>query len=333
MGNAQKKGTTLLRVENSPLVMLAPMAGITDLPFRQIVQGYGVDLVVSEMVASHDMVNARPGSRERAELGLDQSATAVQLAGRDPFWIAEAARIVEGNGAQVIDINMGCPAKKVTGGQSGSALMRDLDLAVAMIRAVVDAVSVPVTLKCRLGWDDATLNAPVLARAAEAEGITRITVHGRTRCQFYKGKANWTAIAQVVEAVDIPVIANGDIVDADAAREALAQSGAAGVMVGRGVQGQPWLPAQIRANLHGLDAPVAPVGAELCALVKRHYQAVLDFYGPDIGLRTARKHLSWYMDRAEVAPSLRNQILTSKDTAVVIRLLDDAFDTCRKAVA
>lgn len=333
MCTAQKKGIAPLRVENSPLVMLAPMAGITDLPFRQVVQSFGVDLVVSEMVASHDMVNARPGSREKAEFGLDQSATAVQLAGRDPYWIAEAARIVEDNGARVIDINMGCPAKKVTGGQSGSALMRDLDLAIAMIRAVVAAVDVPVTLKCRLGWDDNTLNAPVLARAAEAEGIARITVHGRTRCQFYKGKADWRAIAPVVDAVSIPVIANGDIVDAQAARNALAQSGAAGVMVGRGVQGQPWLPARIRAALRGTKEPTIPHGPELGELVKDHYQAILEFYGPTIGVRTARKHLGWYLDQILVDAAKRKQLLTALDPAEVLDLLDAAFGDARKAVA
>lgn len=314
--------------------MLAPMAGITDLPFRKVVQSFGVDLVVSEMVASQDMVNARPGTRAKAELGLNHAATAVQLAGRDPYWIAEAARMVEANGARTIDINMGCPAKKVTGGQSGSALMRDLDLAIALIRAVVGAVDVPVTLKCRLGWDDNCLNAADLARAAESEGVSRLTVHGRTRCQFYKGQADWRAIGQVVDAVRIPVIANGDIVDIATARRAMAQSGAAGVMIGRGVQGRPWLPATIRAGLAGTALPTAPIGLELADLVKAHYADAIEFYGAKIGLRTMRKHLGWYIDAAGAEPIVRREILTSTDPERVASLLERAFERdMQRAVA
>ncbi len=235
-------------------VLLAPMSGITDLPFRQVVASFGAGLVVSEMIASGEMVTARPSrraaSRARAEVSPD-IPTAVQLAGRDAGALAEAARIAEGQGAPLIDINMGCPAKKVVGGLSGSALMREPDLALSLIEAVVGAVTVPVTLKMRLGWDGDCLNAAELARRAEAVGVQMITIHGRTRAQFYTGRADWAAIRAVTDAVRVPVIANGDILDAASARQALAQSGAAGVMIGRGAQGRPWLLAQIAAALYG----------------------------------------------------------------------------------
>jgi len=307
-----------------PPVFLAPMAGITDLPFRRLVARFGVGLVVSEMVASQEMVQAKPGVRERAELGFGEQATSVQLAGRDAHWMAEAARMVEANGAKIIDINMGCPAKKVTGGLSGSALMKTPDHALSLIEAVVEAVDVPVTLKMRLGWDDDSLNASDIARRAEAAGVQMITVHGRTRCQFYKGRADWAAIRPVVESVSVPVVANGDIVDAETAEAALAQSGAAGVMVGRGIQGRPWRIAEIAHAFGYCDAPKIPEGAEFVDMVREHYDETLAFYGDFLGARVIRKHLGWYMDRIGTPAHLRKAVLTSSPD-VVRQLLPKAL--------
>ncbi len=317
----------------NPPVFLAPMAGITDLPFRNLVQSFGAGLVVSEMVASQEMVQAKPGVREKAELGFGVENTAVQLAGRDPVWIARAARLVEDRGARIIDINMGCPARKVTNGYSGSALMRDPDLALTLIRAVVGAVDVPVTLKMRLGWDHDDLNAPDLAKRAEDAGVAMITVHGRTRCQFYKGTADWGAIARVKQAVSVPVIANGDIVDVSSARAALEQSGADGVMVGRGVQGRPWVLAEIAASLFGTPKPTVPTGDELVTMVRRHAEESVAFYGPSLGNRVLRKHLGWYMDVARTPADLRRAVLTQKDPARVLNLLPDALCNHEQAAA
>ncbi|MFG5382368.1 tRNA dihydrouridine synthase DusB [Yoonia sp. R2-816] len=308
-----------------PPVALAPLAGITDLPFRQLVTSFGTGWVVSEMVASQEMVQAKPGVRERAELGFDQAGTAVQIAGREACWMAEAARMIEANGAAMIDINMGCPAKKVTNGYSGSALLRTPDHALTLIEAVVNAVDVPVTLKTRLGWDDDCLNAADVARRAEDAGIRLVTIHGRTRCQFYKGNADWAAIRAVKDAVSIPVIANGDIVDAATARDALRLSGADGVMIGRGAQGRPWLLAQVAADLYGRSAPEVPQGDDLIDLVCRHYEAMLAFYGEELGRKVARKHLGWYMDDARTEPAPRKAILTHVSPRDVLRDLPDAL--------
>ena len=311
-----------------PAVFLAPLAGITDLPFRRLVARYGAGLVVSEMVASGELLTEKPSVRAKArtDLGLaDGAATSVQLAGREAGAMAEAAKVVADMGARIIDINMGCPAKKVTGGASGSALMRDLDHALGLIEAVVGAVDLPVTLKCRLGWDTDCLNAPALAQRAEAAGVRMITVHGRTRQQFYKGNADWRAIAAVREAVTIPVIANGDIVDTRSARTAMSQSGATGVMVGRGAQGAPWRLAEIAAGLFGSVAPEVPGGHALSDVISEHYEAMLGFYGKELGLRIARKHLGWYADEAAVDPALRARMMTLTSPGDVLALIRSAF--------
>ena len=315
-------------------VFLAPLSGITDEPFRRRAVLHGAGMVVSEMIASGELARGRRNSRLRLQRP-DVPVHVVQLAGRDTGWMAEGARVAAGEGADIIDINMGCPAKKVTGGYCGSALMREPGHALSLVEAVVDAVDVPVTVKMRLGWDDAALNAPAIARRAQDAGVRMITVHGRTRCQFYKGDADWRAIARVREAVTIPLVANGDIADMASAGEALRLSGADAVMIGRAHQGAPWAAGEIAARLAGARPPGKPDGAAgLRDYVVAHYEDMLSFYGTARGLRHARKHLDWYLDRHAPAadPATRRAIMTSGDPAAVIGALCEAFDgNMRKA--
>nr|CAD6415978.1 tRNA dihydrouridine synthase DusB [Rhizobium sp. Q54] len=299
--------------------MLAPMSGVTDLPFREISWRWGAGLVVTEMIASRELVLSRGESwarLKRAGLGPHM----VQLAGREPHWMAEAARIAADNGADIIDINMGCPAKKVTGGYSGSALMRDPELALSLIKATVKAVEVPVTLKMRLGWDETSINAPEIACRAEAAGIQLITIHGRTRMQFYEGRADWDAIRRVRDVISIPLIANGDVQSAEDAAEILLRSGADAVMLGRGAQGRPW-------HVGALAGYRPPSRGEQAEIVAGHYDAMLRFYGREAGLRHARKHLGWYLDR--LAPAMAGDekaaIFRSTDPQDVMRRMMQAL--------
>ncbi|MES2753955.1 MAG: tRNA dihydrouridine synthase DusB [Pseudomonadota bacterium] len=314
-------------------VILAPMTGVTDRPFRTLVRRYGSGLNVTEMIASQAAIRETRQSVQKALWDAAEEPVSMQLVGCTPHEMAEAAKLVADRGAAIVDINMGCPVRKVTSGDAGSALMAKPVLAAQLIKAVVDAVDVPVTLKMRMGWCHDSLNAPELARAAEDLGVKMVTVHGRTRNQMYKGSADWGFVRRVKDAVSIPVIVNGDICSSADARNALAQSGADGVMIGRGAYGRPWLLAQVMASLSGRGEPAGPSLDEQYHTLSEHYEAMLALYGSDVGVKMARKHIGWYTKGLTGSAEFRNRANQEDDPTRVKTMLAEFYAPYRTRAA